>query len=209
MKIPLTEGIGTFFLVLVVVLVSASGTPLGGVAVGLTLTALVYMGGHVSGAHYNPAVTVAVLMRGGVTPAAAMTYWLSQLAGAVLAAVVGAFLVGRTVAVAPGMGVGVGQALVVEVLFTFLLALVVLNVAVTKATSGNQYYGLAIGITVLGGAIAAGGISGGAFNPAVGLGPMAVDAVMGTGGFGNAWLYLVGPVTGGALAAGVHRVQTA
>ena len=74
-------------------------------------------------------------------------------------------------------------------------------------TKGNSYYGLAIGFTVMVGAFSVGGISGGAFNPAVGLGPIIIDTFMGDGGFGNAWLYIVGPGIGGALAAVVYRVQ--
>jgi aquaporin Z len=100
-------------------------------------------------------------------------------------------------------------ALLVEVLFTFALALVVLNVATDPKTEGNSYYGLAIGFTVFVGAAAGGGISGGAFNPAVGLGPAIVHAVNGGGSIADVWLYLVGPLAGGALAAVVYRQQHA
>jgi aquaporin Z len=93
------------------------------------------------------------------------------------------------------------------VLFTFALALVVLNVATSRHTKGNSYYGLAIGFTVMAGAFAGGGISGGAFNPAVGTGPTIVRALMGDGTWSALWLYLVGPFAGGALAAMVFKIQ--
>jgi aquaporin Z len=92
-------------------------------------------------------------------------------------------------------------------LFTFALCLVVLNTATAKGTSGNSFYGLAIGFTVVVGAFAGGGVSGGAFNPAVGTGPIIIHALLGTGGWTNLWLYLVGPLVGGAVAAGVFQLQ--
>jgi len=98
-------------------------------------------------------------------------------------------------------------ALLVELLFTFALCLVVLNTAMHPKTQGNSYYGLAIGFTVLVGAIAGGSISGGAFNPAVGVGPILVQGVAGEGGFAHLLLYIVGPLVGGFLAAVVFRYQ--
>lgn len=82
-----------------------------------------------------------------------------------------------------------------------------LNVATAKATSGNSFYGLAIGFTVVVGAFAGGSISGGAFNPAVGTGPILVDSMLGGGGVQHLWLYWAGPLVGGALAAVVFRLQ--
>jgi aquaporin Z len=95
----------------------------------------------------------------------------------------------------------------VEILYTFALCLVVLNVAVSKKTQPNSYYGLAIGFTVVVAAFAGGGISGGAFNPAVGIGPTIVNATLGDGSWSALWLYIVGPLAGGALAATVHGIQ--
>ncbi len=166
---------------------------------------MVYMGGHVSGAHYNPAVTVGLILRGGIEMKDAIMYMVFQVLGALLAALVVYFLTGNTFAPAPGADVGTVQALVNEIIFTFALVLVILNVATHPKTEGNSYYGLAIGFTVMAGAYAGGGISGGAYNPAVGLGPVIIDSMMGEGGFGNLWLYIVGPVIGSLLATVVFK----
>jgi len=136
-------------------------------------------------------------------------YWISQILGSLAAAFVVHIMTGRTFAPAPAPEASAMQALLVEFLYTFALALVVLNVATAKQTAGNSFYGLAIGFTVAAGAFAGGPVSGGAFNPAVGLGPILIECVMGGGGFGNLWLYLVGPLAGGAAAALVFNLQHA
>lgn len=207
MKRYLTEAIGTFFLVLTVGLTVLSGTEFAPLAIGSSLMVMVYMGGHISGGHYNPAVTLAVWMRGKLPGADVGPYMLSQIVGALLAALLVLPMAGSTFAPAPAPDAGLAAALLAEVLFTFALCLVVLNVATDEATAGNSYYGLAIGFTVVVAAFAAGGISGGAFNPAVGIGPIVVSALLGGGSFANLWLYLVGPLAGGALAALVYKVQ--
>jgi aquaporin Z len=207
MKILLTEFIGTFFLVLTIGLAIASGSDMAPLTIGAALMVMVYMGGHISGAHYNPAISVAAVMRGALPTKSFIPYVLSQLAGATLAAYVSRMITGQTFAPVPGASASITQALLVEILFTFALALVVLNVAVAKRVQGNSYYGLAIGFTVMAGAFAGGAISGGAFNPAVGFGPTLVHSVYGGGGWGMLWLYFVGPVAGGALAAVVFGVQ--
>jgi aquaporin Z len=134
-------------------------------------------------------------------------YWVAQLLGGILAALASWYLRGETFAPAPGIGVSSVQALLAEILFTFALVLVVLQTATSDVTKGNSYYGLAIGFTVLVGVAAAGDISGGALNPAVGLGPILVDSIAGNGSFADVWLYIVGPLAGGALAAIVFRLQ--
>lgn len=207
MKNLLTELIGTFFLVLTIGLTVTAGSEFAPLAIGTALMVMVYMGGHISGAHYNPAVTLGVLMRGKIGTSEAVQYMGAQVVGALLAALVSFWVMGQTFAPAPSHPAL--HALVVEFLFTFALVLVVLTTATADATAGNSYFGLAIGFTVMVGAFAGGGISGGAFNPAVGLGPIIVDSVLGNGGFGNVWLYLVGPFLGGALAAVVFKVQHA
>jgi aquaporin Z len=134
-------------------------------------------------------------------------YVLSQCLGAVAAALAVMAILGRTFAPAPAADASVGGALLVELLYTFALALVVLNSAASAKTHGNSFYGLAIGFTIVVAAFAGGPVSGGAFNPAVGIGPILVHAFAGEGGFDNLWLYIVGPLLGGALAAVVFGLQ--
>ena len=205
----LTEAIGTFFLVLTIGLTVITQTPFAPLAIGCSLMIMVYMGGHISGGHYNPAVTLAVMMRGGMQSRDVLPYWIAQIIGALLAALAVRVILGSTFAPAPSEGAGVIAVLMVEILYTFALALVVLNVATAPATAGNSYYGLAIGFTIVVAAFAGGSISGGAFNPAVGIGPVLVNALAGGGTVGNLWYYIVGPLAGGALAAVVFKLQGA
>jgi aquaporin Z len=207
MKKLLTECIGTFFLVFTVCMTVLGGVALAPLAIGSSLMIMVYMGGHISGGHYNPAVSLAVTLRGKLGWGEFGQYVAAQLIGGVLAALAAYVILGKSFAPAPGDGVSTTAALLTELLFTFALALVVLNVATSKGTSGNSFYGLAIGFTIVVAAFAGGAVSGGAFNPAVGLGPMIVHAMVGGGSFGNAWLYIVGPLAGGALAAVVFKIQ--
>jgi aquaporin Z len=202
-----TELIGTFFLVLTVALTVIGGTPLAPLAIGSALMVMVYMGGHVSGGHYNPAVTVAVRLRGAMEPSDFLPYILAQCLGAILAGFAAAHIMGDTLTVAPAADAGMVAVLLSEFLFTFALCLVVLNTATADETSGNSYFGLAIGFTVMIGAFSVGGVSGGAFNPAVGTGPILVDALIGGGGFGSLWIYWVAPVLGGVAAASVFSFQ--
>jgi aquaporin Z len=196
-----TELIGTFFFVLTIgctVIPGAAGV-IAPLAIGSALMVMVYAGGHVSGAHYNPAVTLAVFLRGRCPLQDVVPYWVSQVVGAILAALVVGYLRGRP-AGAPLMS-GVGPALAAEFLFTFALAYVVLNTATAKGTAGNSNYGLAIGMTVMAAAFAVGDISGGAFNPAVAIG----IATMGLVAWSSLWIYLVACFAGGAAAALVFK----
>ena len=207
-----TEFIGTFFLVLTICLfVEGNRTDmpsmLAPVAIASVLMVMVYMGGHISGAHYNPAVSVAVLLRGKLPLKDFVPYVVSQLIGAMCASLLAYAIVGNTVVLAPAPWVSPFKAVLVEFIFTFALALVVLNVATSEGTKGNSFYGLAIGFTVLVGAVAAGGISGGAFNPAVGIGPTFVHAMLGNGSMTHLWIYIVGPVFGAILATVVFTFQ--
>ena len=136
MKNYVTEFIGTFFLVLTVGLTVIGGTSLAPLAIGSALMVMVYMGGHISGGHYNPAVTLAVIMRGKLKSSEAVPYWVSQILGSFAASAVVYIVLRKTFAPAPGAGVNGFQALLVEFLFTFALALVVLNVATSKLTAG-------------------------------------------------------------------------
>ena len=200
MKNYITEFIGTFFLVLAIGL---TGNPL---AIGVMLMVMVYMGGHISGAHYNPAVSIAMIFRGLLTTKEAVNYILFQLAGAFLAAIFVQWVGGAVMEVGPSHTASILQILSVEAIFTFALVLVILNVATNPKTEGNSYYGLAIGFTVMAGAFAGGGISGGAYNPAVGTGPILVDVIMGDGNtLSNLWYYFVGPIFGGITATYVYK----
>lgn len=208
MKNYLTECIGTFFLVLTIGLTAVGGVAMAPLAIGSALMVMVYMGGHISGGHYNPAVSLAVMMRGKLESRELVPYWVSQVVGALLAAAIVYVIAGSTFAPAPGADATTAGALLVEFLFTFALCLVVLQTATSAATQGNSYYGLAIGFTVMVGAFSGGAISGGAFNPAVGIGPIIMNAVAGGGSFSDIWLYLVGPLLGGVVAALVFKIQS-
>lgn len=209
MKKTLTEFIGTFFLVLTVGLTVTAQSQFAPLAIGASLMIMVYMGGHISGGHYNPAVSLSAMMRGALPVSQYAPYVIAQITGAIAAALITYVITGDLLVVAPGANATTLGALLVEILFTFALCLVVLNTAVSKKTQGNSYYGLAIGFTVVVGAYAGGGISGGAFNPAVGIGPIIVNALMGGGSVSALWLYIVGPLVGGALAAMVFGMQEA
>ena len=201
MKSYLTEFIGTFFLVLTIGL--AGGLPDGALAIGGVLMVMVFMGGHISGAHYNPAVSLAVLIRGKMAAKDLIPYWVAQIAAAVAAALLVRYLFVGTAQFTADIPAGkLMVALLNEFLFTFGLALVVLNVATAKGTSGNSFYGLAIGFTVVAAAIAGVRFSKGAYNPAVGIGLILIGVPMKL-----IWLYLVGPLAGGAVAAVVFKVQ--
>lgn len=202
-----TEMIGTFFLVFTIGMVVTGGLAAAPIAIGSMLMVMVYMGGPVSGAHYNPAVTIGIYLRGAMAKGDILPYIGAQIFGAWLAASAVQLITGETFAPAPGAAYGSLQALAAEVLVTFALVLVILNVATAKGAEGNSYFGLAIGFTVMAGAYAVGGVSGGAFNPAVGIGPIIVDTLGGGDSLGNLWLYLVGPVVGSLCAVPVFRLQ--
>lgn len=197
-----TEFVGTFFLVLTICLAVLAKAELAPLAIGLALAALVYAGGHVSGAHYNPAVTVAVFLRGGLSGRDVAPYMLAQVLGAASAAALGRWLAGPAPATAFSVtGKAMAVAFVAELLVTFMLAYVVLNVATSASHPNNSFYGLAIGGTVLAGAISVGGLSGGVFNPAVAIGV----SIAGLVSWSLLWLYAVANLVGGALAAVVFR----
>jgi aquaporin Z len=199
----LTELVGTFFLVLTIGL---SGNPL---AIGAVLMTMVYAGGPISGAHYNPAVTLTALMRKKIGIGETVRYWIFQCVGSFLAALV-IYLTYKTPMSPPAPAAGFAyqlKPLMMEMIFTFALATVVLNVAMSKKSAGNGYFGMAIGFTVMAAAYSAGPISGGAFNPAVAIGPMLMDAIAGGNSITNLWIYLVGPLAGGAIAALFYPVM--
>jgi aquaporin Z len=202
----LTEFVGTFIFFSAIALSGPAG-PLAPLVIGLALTAMVYMGGHVSGAHYNPAVSFGLFLRKVIPPATLLMYWVAQLAAGSLAFVF-AFLIGAHISgIHPGSGTYWQTAIAAEIVFTTALVLVVLNVAATKETAGNSYYGLAIGFVVAAGAFVVGPISGAAFNPAVGFSATLGAALFTHGTWSDLWIYIIGPLAGASIAAGVHRLQ--
>ena len=193
----LVEFIGTFFLVLTIgfaVLEPGAGA-MAPLAIGSALMVMVYAGGHISGAHYNPAVTLAVWLRGRCPARDVTPYMGAQIIGGLVASVMVLLVKGRSAV--PPAGPDAIPALLVEFLYTFALCYVVLNAATSRNTVGNSFYGLAIGFTVTAGAYSVGAISGGAFNPAVAVG----ITVMGVSSLGSIWIFLLGNFLGGALAA--------
>jgi aquaporin Z len=198
----IAEFIGTFFLVLTIgcTVIAPGAGVIAPLAIGAALMVMVYAGGHISGGHYNPAVTLGVLIRGKVNAADIVPYIIAQLAGAALATVVVKFF-RNGVDVTP-MVLQMGPALLAEFLFTFALVYVVLNAATAEGTSGNSFYGLAIGMTVMTGAFAVGSVSGGAFNPAVALG----ISLLGLSSWSNIWIYLVANFGAAVVAAVVFNL---
>ena len=193
----IAEFIGTFFLVLTIgcTVVGNGAGALAPLAIGSALMVMIFAGGHISGGHFNPAVTLGVWLRGKCEAKDVAPYMVAQVVAGVVAALAVKFLKGG--AEVSAMQPATLPALLAEFLFTFALVYVVLNTATAKGTSGNSFYGLAIGFTVMVGAFSVGNISGGAFNPAVAVG----ISVMGLSSWPNIWIYLVGNFAGGAVAA--------
>jgi aquaporin Z len=188
------EFIGTFFLVFTVGMAVTHAEGYAPLAIGSSLMVMIFAGGHISGGHFNPAVSLAVQLRGKLASSELIPYWIAQVAGGIAASLVYLVLEGD----ADTAGVkSVGDALNVEFLFTFALAWVVLNVATASGTEGNSFYGLAIGFTVVTGAYAVGAVSGGAFNPAVAIGA----TIMGLADLSDIWIYLIACPLGGVVAA--------
>jgi aquaporin Z len=191
-----TEFIGTFFLVLTIGCTGIAAGPgvIPPLAIGAILMVMIYAGGHVSGAHYNPAVSLGVFLRGRLPAADVAPYWTAQIVGGLSAAALVLFF--KTKPPAAPFVAAPSAGFAAEFLFTFALVYVVLNTATSRATAGNSYFGLAIGFTVLAGAFAVGDVSGGAFNPAVAIGA----SMMGMLPWKMLWLYLVADLLGGAAA---------
>jgi len=203
----MTEFVGTFLFLFVIALAAGSGQPLAPLAIGLGLVAMVFMGGHRSGAHYNPAVTTALLVQKKISGGEWVGYVLAQIVAGIAAFGMGYFISGKTVAIQPAPGIDPLKALLVETIFTLMLVLVILNVAASKKTNGNGFYGLAIGMTIVAAAIAGGGFSGGAYNPAVGIGATVLHATQGGGSWQYLWIPIVGPIVGGIIGSFIWAAQ--
>jgi aquaporin Z len=186
--------------------VALSGQPQAALAIGAVYMVLIYAGGHISGGHYNPAVSLGVYLRGRLTMAQMLRYWVAQLAGALVAAWTAGFIINpqlvRTLSL-PGRTIA--AAFFAEFIFTFFLVYVVLNVATSRDQPNNHFFGLAIGFTVTAGSLAVGAVSGGAFNPAVAFGA----TVLGLLSWANIWIYLLASVLAGGAAAILFRFLNA
>ena len=195
------ELIGTFFLVFTIgmTVVSHSCGVIPPIAIGAALMVMIFAGGHISGGHYNPAVSLAVFLRGKLSNIELPGYWIAQIFGGLLAAVAVLFIKGAPAACANTTPIGL--VFLAEFLFTFALAFVVLNVATAKGTQGNSFYGLAIGSTVMVGAFAVGSVSGGVFNPAVAISVVPLGLIIPS----SLLVYLIAQLSAGALAAVVFR----
>ena len=203
MKKYIVEFIGTFFLLFVIglcVIEPGGAGAMAPLAIGTILMVMVYAGGHISGAHYNPAVTLGVWMRGKCETKEVPFYMLAQVLGASLASLLVLKIKGNSLIVAATLNNL--NVLIAELIFTFALVYVVLNVATSKKTEGNSYYGLAIGFTLMAAAYSIGSISGCAINPSVAIG----ITIMGLSKLSNLWLFIVANFAGGALAAAVFKI---
>lgn len=196
------EFIGTFFLVFTVAAAAVGGwAPIGfaPLAIGSVLMVMIFAGGHISGGHYNPAVSLAVFVRGKLAVNDLLIYWVVQLVAGVIAALLASSLLG--IGASAPLAVDLTKVIIAEFLFTFALTFVVVNVATAKGTDGNSFYGLAIGFTVLSGAYAVGSISGGVFNPAVGAG----ITLLGVLDWGSTAIYIVTQLAAAAVAGITFR----
>lgn len=196
-----SELVGSFFLVLTIGYNVLQRTALAPLSIGSMLMAMIFATGSVSGAHFNPAVTLGVLLRGSIDAHSAIAYVAMQLSGGFLAGVVYSSVLGATFTVGPGTGYTLFSAALVELLFTAALVFVVLSVATTRQDDGNWYYGLAIGFTVMAAAFAIGPISGCSLNPAVTFGVMMSHLIYtGTLSMSRLLVYTIANLLGSTLA---------
>jgi len=207
-----SEFIGTFILVLTVGLNVLGKSPAGAFSIAASLMCMIYALGDVSGAHFNPAVTLAIFCSKMVPELEAKDvgmYMVAQILGGIAAAFTYAGIHhGKTFPLGPGAGYGWPQVAIAEIVFTFVLCLVVLGAAVSPKTGTNQLFGLAIGSCVTVGGFAIGSISGGSLNPAVSFG-IASSQTLNGGLFFKALIYSAFEFVGAAAAAGVVMVTHA
>tara|TARA_R110002050_G_scaffold78483_9_gene167698 strand:- start:3752 stop:4369 length:618 start_codon:yes stop_codon:yes gene_type:complete len=199
MRENVMEGIGTFFVVLAF---GISGEPL---SIGLMYAAMIYIGAHISGAHYNPGITFAFFILKKIKLKKALSYMLSQIVGAFLASIVLLYISTVVFFVeAPG-NTSLYQQAISEVLFTLVLVLVAITVSSSKALSGNKMYGFIIGLTLTGITFLGLPISGAVFNPALSIGSALFDYMFSGGSYYSIPLYTIAPFSGAALAAFAYK----
>lgn len=202
MKAYIIELVGTFFLATAI---AFTKDPL---IIGAVLVSMIYMGGYISGGHYNPAVSLGFFLRGKLTPKELGNYVLFQVLGALLAAVVYVTVIGQRFVPQPDVAATLYAVILLESLFAFALVFVALHTTSSKSVIPNQYYGLAIGLTLLVGVSVAGRITGGLFNPAVALGA-ALANLKDFGPYLSTLLwYIIAPCIGAVVATLVYRVTT-
>jgi aquaporin Z len=196
----LAEFIGTFFLILFFVMIMVSGKAAGfeGLAIGAILIAMVYTNNAISGAHFNPAVTIAAFVRGLMTVNEMVAYLATQIVAAVFASFTAkSILQGiKHESINLPLSIDIIPSLLAEFFGTFALVYVILNVATSKRNQGNSYFGVAIGLTVMGTMYALGPASGGMFNPAITIGSCLAEIQT----WDLAWVYFVGQILGAILA---------
>jgi aquaporin Z len=203
----IAEFIGTLFLTLTVCMTSYAkvSSDLQPLAIGVVLIGLIYAGGYISGAIFNPAVTVAIWLRGRLNTKEAGTYMVAQFLGGIAAALLTMVLTSAKPIVfpiaSPPQYFGIVPAVLAEILGAFALVWVVLNVATSKSTENNSFYGLSVGFTVVGLVYTLGSVSGSVFNPAVAV----ATNVAQLGNWSNMWIYLIGGFGGAALAGIVYK----
>ena len=207
LKKYIVEFIGTFFLVLTICMTTYSkvSADLQPIAVGSMLMVLIYSMGYLSGAQFNPAISLAIYLRGRINLKEMGFYWLAQIIGAIAAAMMTAVLISAK----PPVGLiastpqffSMVPALIAEVLGSFALTWVILTVATSKALDGNNFYGLAIGFTVTALMYTLGSVSGSAFNPAVAI----ATCVAHLSSWNNLWIYMVGGLGGAVLATMAYK----
>ena len=199
------EFVGTFTLIFVgaASIMFAQSSGLTGVALahGLAIAVMVSALGHISGGHFNPAITFGFVLTRRIVPSLAAAYWLAQLAGGVLGALALRLLFPEEANLDQGVpvvnaSINVGAAVGLEAILTFFLVWVVFATAVDPGGAFKSIAGLAIGLTITIDILAAGPLTGAAMNPARALGPELVQGV-----WDDFWVYLVGPALGAAVAA--------
>lgn len=200
MKRYIVELIGTFFLTLAICL---TNQPIG---IGLMLAAMIYLGGHVSGGHFNPAVSLTMFLE-GLLKIQTLTYYIAaQLTGSFLAALVYNILSDVTFFPAPAQQVLTWEAMFIEAILTFVFCSVILIIAQKKMPSSDiSISGLVIGLVLAALIFTGGDISGGVFNPAVGTGTILFDIFKGGESFDLLAIYLIGPFVGSIAASFFHN----